>query len=136
MVKFTIRGCLVTRSSWLLCTFVALAGLSAIPASAQMTTTFTYDAQGQVRTVARPTQTVTYAYDDAANRTQMTAAAPLAGRAVETSGANAPPAMPLAPPMPTSPPATPPPPPFPPPPPLPLSPPGAWPAAPVQGQSK
>ena len=102
----------------------AIAALSAPPALAQVTTTFTYDAQGQVRSVARPAQTVTYAYDAAANRTQMTSTAPLAGRTgAETSVGTASPSSAdrVAPPSPPIP-ATPPLPPFPSPPPPPVSP--------------
>ena len=54
-------------------------GMLAPVVSTAQTTTYTYDAQGQVGTVARPSQTVTYAYDAAANRTGVTAATPPAG---------------------------------------------------------
>lgn len=54
-------------------------GMLAPVVSTAQTTTYTYDAQGQVRTVARPSQTVTYAYDAAANRTTVTATTPPAG---------------------------------------------------------
>ncbi len=39
--------------------------------SAQVTTTYTYDPQGQVKTVVRSNKTVTYAYDAAGNRTAL-----------------------------------------------------------------
>jgi YD repeat-containing protein len=103
---------------------LVVAGLSAAPSFAQVTTTYSYDPQGQVQTVTRPTQTVTYAYDAAANRTQMTSTAPLAGRAAAqassatTSSVLAKPVAP--PPLPAV--ANTPPPPFPPPPPPPVSP--------------
>jgi hypothetical protein len=57
---------------------IAVVGL-ATSVQAQATTTYTYDAQGQVRSVTAPAQTTTYAYDAAANRTSMTATNPPAG---------------------------------------------------------
>jgi hypothetical protein len=56
----------------------AVLGL-ATSVQAQATTTYTYDAQGQVRSVAAPAQTTTYAYDAAGNRASMTATNPPAG---------------------------------------------------------
>jgi YD repeat-containing protein len=43
---------------------------------AQASTTYTYDAQGQILIVVTPAQKVTYAYDAAGNRTVMVATAP------------------------------------------------------------
>lgn len=43
----------------------------AFPSSAQVTTTYTYDDQGQVKTVVRSGNTVTYTYDAAGNRTAL-----------------------------------------------------------------
>lgn len=103
----------------------ALAGFGVVsPAAAQETTTYTYDPQGQVRTVVRPTQTVAYQYDAAANRTEMTSTNAPAGRAASQSAAAAissPSVALIAPAFPPIP-NTPPPPPFPPPPPPPGSP--------------
>lgn len=46
-----------------------LASLSmATPSLAQVTTTYTYDAQGQLKTVVRPARTTAYSYDAAGNR--------------------------------------------------------------------
>lgn len=86
---------------------------AAFPALAQVTTTYTYDAQGQVKTVTRANQTVTYTYDAAANRTQLSATTPLAGRAAtqpastatgaasaEQSGSTPVSGMPVPPPLP------------------------------------
>ena len=64
---------------------VALAGVSlASPSAGQVTTTYAYDAQGQVRTVGRPTQTVTYAYDAAGNRVTLGASVPPSGAVAQT----------------------------------------------------
>jgi len=112
------------RSRSLIAAF-ALAGFGMVsPSAAQVTTTYTYDPQGQVRTVTRPTQTVTYQYDAAANRTEMTSTNAPAGRAASQSIAAAissPSVARIAPAFPSIP-NTPPPPPFPPPPPPPGSP--------------
>ena len=63
----------------------ALASVSAAsPAAGQVITTYAYDAQGQVRTVNHPTQTVTYAYDAAGNRVTLGASAPPSGAVVQT----------------------------------------------------
>lgn len=51
-------------------------------ALAQVTTTYGYDPQGQVRQVSSSTQNTTYGYDAAGNRTAVTNAAPLTGLAV------------------------------------------------------
>ena len=59
-----------------------LASLSAIsPSSAQVTTTYSYDPQGQVKTVTRPANTVTYGYDAAGNRTALSVSYPAPGAA-------------------------------------------------------
>lgn len=100
-------------------TFLVGVGI-AIPSSAQTITSYAYDSQGQVRTVTRPTQTVIYTYDAAANRTAMASTAPSAGRAAAqpasvvtnpTLGERVKPSFPPAPYAPS-------PPPFPPSPPL------------------
>lgn len=51
-----------------------IAGVLAPAASSarQITTSYAYDAQGQVTAVARPNNTLAYQYDAAANRTQLT----------------------------------------------------------------
>ncbi|EJL28978.1 hypothetical protein PMI01_03412 [Caulobacter sp. AP07] len=64
-------------SSGVLAAIVALGFATSVQGQAK--TTYTYDAQGQVRSVATPAQTTTYAYDAAANRTSMTATNPPAG---------------------------------------------------------
>ncbi len=53
---------------------LALVGAcAASPSWGQVTTTYVYDAQGQVTSVVRPSQTIGYTYDLAANRTALTA---------------------------------------------------------------
>lgn len=66
----------------------ALAGLSAAsPSFAQVSTTYVYDAQGQVTGVTRGGATTTYSYDQAANRTAVTASGSLALRSASPAGA-------------------------------------------------
>ena len=54
-------------------------GAVAFPAFAQLTTTYSYDPQGQVRSVTSSVQNTSYVYDAAGNRTTVSNAAPLAG---------------------------------------------------------
>lgn len=68
------------RSYWGGAGLALVSCCAAFPAMAQVTTSYTYDPQGQVKAVTRPNQTVTYAYDAVANRTQMTSTAALASR--------------------------------------------------------
>ncbi|KQY31933.1 hypothetical protein ASD38_23005 [Caulobacter sp. Root487D2Y] len=49
---------------------LAIASVASVSA-AQVTTTYTYDPQGQVKTVARPSGAVAYTYDAAGNRTAL-----------------------------------------------------------------
>jgi len=58
-------------------TLISAIGLAAVPAHAQETTTYTYDALGRVVTVGRSGgpvngSTTNYAYDPASNRTNVT----------------------------------------------------------------
>ncbi len=64
-----------------------MVGLGA--ASADVLTIYTYDVQGQVKSVARPLNTTGYAYDAAGNRTQLSFTLAGAGRPAggETSSA-------------------------------------------------
>jgi len=60
----------------------ALALLAAArPASAQVTTTYSYDRQAQVTAVIRPANTVTYGYDAAGNRVALSVSYPAPGAA-------------------------------------------------------
>lgn len=54
-------------------------------ALAQVTTTYGYDAQGQVRQVISSVQNTTYTYDAAGNRSAMTNAPPPAGLAARST---------------------------------------------------
>ncbi|HWW25625.1 MAG TPA: Ig-like domain-containing protein [Caulobacter sp.] len=60
---------------------LAAAGLAS-SSSAQVTTSYTYDDQGQVKTVVRSGNTVTYGYDAAGNRTAVGVSYPPPGSAV------------------------------------------------------
>lgn len=60
---------------------LAAAGLAS-SSSAQVTTSYTYDLQGQVKTVVRSGNTVTYSYDAAGNRTAVGVSYPPPGSAV------------------------------------------------------
>jgi YD repeat-containing protein len=75
LVAFLVRSRLAIAASSL-----AIASV-AFPSSAQVTTTYTYDDQGQVKTVVRSNGTVAYTYDAAGNRTAIgvTPPAPLGG---------------------------------------------------------
>jgi hypothetical protein len=65
---------------------LALVGVSAASAAlGQVHTTYAYDAQGQLRAVGRSSETVTYSYDAAGNRTKLEIAQPQ-GLAVAAKG--------------------------------------------------
>jgi YD repeat-containing protein len=57
------------------------AACAASVSTAQVTTTYTYDAQGQVKTVVRSNNTVAYTYDAAGNRTALNVVYPPPGAA-------------------------------------------------------
>ena len=62
--------------------WAAFAAASAVsPSSAQVTTTYTYDLQGQVKAVVRPANTVAYTYDAAGNRVALGVSYPAPGAA-------------------------------------------------------
>ncbi len=82
-VKLRNRGwcrvpfCLWSRIAASLCAFAVLSVVS--PSLAQVTTTYSYDRQGQVTTVTRPANTVTYGYDTAGNRIALNVVYPAPG---------------------------------------------------------
>lgn len=67
---------------------LSLGAFTPAVSNARQSTSYTYDAQGQVRTVTRPSQTITYAYDAAANRTAVTVASSLSGMAAPNKSTN------------------------------------------------
>lgn len=63
---------------------LAVASVSSV-SSAQVSTIYGYDVQGQVKTVARPSGTITYSYDAAANRTELNVASAPEAKALTVS---------------------------------------------------
>jgi hypothetical protein len=74
-VAFPVRSRVAIALAWL-----AAASLAS-SSSAQVTTNYTYDLQGQVKTVVRSNNTVTYGYDAAGNRTAVGVSYPPPGSA-------------------------------------------------------